>query len=150
MEEANLPEGVLEAIRIAVAAAFRVEKEARDGDVGIASGARGVEVATEVGGVGGADRDGGVIGQTSGASNMRRGRSRSPTSRRRSRHGRSGPQLQEGGVGVGGRSLHLQERGARVGDQDLEERTVNLIGEVLLHPLLLLLLHHHLLMTMFS
>jgi hypothetical protein len=89
MEEANFPEGVLEAICIAVVAAFRAEREARAGDVGIASGARDVEVATEVGGVGGADRDGGVIGQTGGASSMRRGRSRSPTSRRRSRHGRS-------------------------------------------------------------
>jgi hypothetical protein len=89
MEEANLCEGVLEAIRIAVVASFREEREARAGDVGIASGARGVEVATEVGGVRGADGDGGVIGQTSGASSMRRGRSKSPTSRRRSRCGRS-------------------------------------------------------------
>jgi hypothetical protein len=33
MEEANFPEGVLEAICIAVVAAFRAEREARAGDV---------------------------------------------------------------------------------------------------------------------
>jgi hypothetical protein len=100
MEEANLPEAIEEAIRIAVVVAFRTEKEARVGDVGTANGARDVEVATEAGGVevasrtggvGGAGGNGGVvgIGSTSGASSMRRGRSKSPTSKRKSRCGKS-------------------------------------------------------------
>jgi hypothetical protein len=37
--------------------------------------------------------------------------------------------------GEGDLSLQLQEGGARVGDQDPKEGTVNLIGEVLLHLL---------------
>jgi hypothetical protein len=56
--------------------------------------------------------------------------------------------LQEGGVGVGGLSPHFQEGRVGVEDEDQEEGAVNLIGEVLLHPLLLLL-HHRLLMAMF-
>jgi hypothetical protein len=87
----NLPEGVREAICIAVAAAFKVEKEARTGDVGIASGICGVEVASGASGIGGAGGDGGVvgIGPTSGASSMWKGSSKSQSSRKRSRHGRS-------------------------------------------------------------
>jgi hypothetical protein len=70
LEEVNLLEGVKEIICIAVAAAFRAEKEAK------ASGIGGVN------GIGG-------IGQSSGVSSMKTGRSKFPTSRRRSRSGRS-------------------------------------------------------------
>jgi hypothetical protein len=95
MEEANLPEGVKEAICITVVAALRVEREARASNVAVVSGACGIEVATKAGGVGvasgagGVGGDCGVIGQTGGTSSMRRGRSKSPSSRRRSRCGRS-------------------------------------------------------------
>ena len=50
-----------------------------------------IGVASRGGGVGGASGDGGVVGVGSvgGASSMRRGRSKSLSSRRRSQHGRS-------------------------------------------------------------
>jgi hypothetical protein len=91
MEEGNFLENIREAICIFVVATFGAEREIRAGGVGVAGEASGVGVVSRVGGIGGVGRDGGVVGMgpTGGASSMRRGRSKFPTSRRRSRHGRS-------------------------------------------------------------